>query len=160
MSARLSGGHVTDAQKLAALRHGEWQPENEAALPGVRSYHLSSLYSPDRKCTWGQLAVRFLKANESFLGLQGFINGMLAEPWENQADRAGRVELISPAGAPPLPESVTFLTADHQALAPYFWVVAREWDCNGNSRLRACYMCDDWAAAHPCRLDSLGGAEG
>jgi hypothetical protein len=38
-----------------------------------------------------------------------------------------------------LQESVTLLTADHQALAPYFWVVARDWDLDGNSRLRACY---------------------
>ena len=140
---QLCGGHITDAQKVTALRHGEWRPENDTALPGVRSYHLSSLYSPDRKCTWGQLAVKFLDANESFLGLQGFINGMLAEPWENQADRSARLELVSPSDAPPLPESITFLTADHQALAPYFWVVAREWDQEGNSRLRACYMCDD-----------------
>jgi hypothetical protein len=138
------GGRITDAEKVAAVRHGEWRPENTSALPGVRSYHLSSLYSPDRKCTWGHLAVKFLKATESFVGLQGFINGTLAEPWENQEGRANRVEIVSPADAEPLSESVTLLTADHQALAPYFWVVAREWDAQGNSRLRACYTCDDW----------------
>jgi phage terminase large subunit GpA-like protein len=66
---QLCGGHVSDAQKVAALRHGEWRQENDGALPGVRSYHLSSLYSPDRKCTWGQLATKFLQASESLLSL-------------------------------------------------------------------------------------------
>ncbi|MGE3313219.1 MAG: terminase gpA endonuclease subunit, partial [Limisphaerales bacterium] len=141
---QLCNAHITDAQKVTALRHGEWRPESQGALPGVRSYHLSSLYSPDRKCTWGQLAVKFLKAKDSFVGLQGFINGALAEPWENQEGAAAKVELVSAPDAPGLEDSMILLTADHQALAPYFWVVVREWDKTGNSRLRGCYTCDDW----------------
>lgn len=141
---QLCRASITDAQKVAALRHGEWRPENQGSLPGVRSYHLSSLYSPDRKCTWGQLAVKFLKSKDSFVGLQGFVNGALAEPWENQEGASAKVELVSSPDAAPLEDSITLLTADHQALAPYFWVVAREWDKNGNSRLRGCYTCDDW----------------
>lgn len=66
--------------------------ENPGALPGVRSYHLSSLYSPDRKCTWGHLAVSFIEAKQSMGGLQGFINGNLAEPWEQQDVQQERPE--------------------------------------------------------------------
>ncbi len=96
---QLCKGSMTDAQKVAGLRHGQWIAENKGALPGVRSYHLSSLYSPDRKCTWGHLAVQFLEAQESLIGLQGFVNGNLAEPWENQAAPRQREELIV-AGRP------------------------------------------------------------
>lgn len=128
------GGHISDAQKVAALRHGEWRAENPNAMLGVRSYHLSSLYSPDRKCTWGLLAVAFLEAKDSLLGLQGFINGMLAEPWENQGAPTERNELIVSTVEAVPEKSVKFLTVDCQARAPFFWFVVRAWDENGNSR--------------------------
>jgi hypothetical protein len=34
------------------------------------------------------------------MGLQGFINGMLAEPWENQDSQQERVEVISDSEMP------------------------------------------------------------
>ena len=34
-------GHISDAQKVVAVRKGLWRPENPNAIPGVRSYHLS-----------------------------------------------------------------------------------------------------------------------
>ena len=48
------------------------------AMPGHRSYHLSSLYSPWRLTSFGALAVQFLEAKDSLLGLQGFVNGVLS----------------------------------------------------------------------------------
>jgi hypothetical protein len=103
-------------------------------MPGVRSYHLSSLYSPDRKCTFGHLAVAFLEAQTSMLGLQGFINGNLAEPWEGQSAPRQREELIT-AGAEAIGSApLRFMTVDVQAVAPFFWFVVREWAENGDSR--------------------------
>lgn len=138
------GGHMTDAQKIRALRHGEWKAEAQGS-PGVRSYHLSSLYSPDRKCTWGALAIQFLREKMSLIGLQGFINGALAEPWEDQYERVARTESIirevsTPIGDAPL----KLLSADHQALAPHFWYVVREFARNGASRLLAAGACLTW----------------
>lgn len=141
---QLCKGAINDAQKVAALRHGSWVPENKGALPGVRSYHLSSLYSPDRKCTFGHLAVAFLEAQESLLGLQGFINGNLAEPWENQSAPRQREELIV-AGAEGLDgEAVKFLTVDCQATAPFFWYVVRAWNKDGSSRAIDAGPLDTW----------------
>ncbi len=141
---QLCGQNITDSQKVAALRHGEWRAENPNAMLGVRSYHLSSLYAPDRKCTWGLLAVSFLEAKESLLGLQGFINGTLAEPWENQGAPSERTEIIVSAAEAVQEGSVKFLTVDCQARAPYFWYVVRAWDDKGNSRALDAGPLDTW----------------
>ena len=145
---QLCQGKISDSQKVAGLRNGKWISENQASLPSVRSYHLSSLYSPDRKCTWGHLAVSFLEAKASMMGLQGFINGMLAEPWENQESQQERVEVVSDSG---LPEARRYLTADVQAAAPFIWWVCREWS-KGNSRLVAAGHADDFAALRRVQL--------
>ncbi|HRY52023.1 MAG TPA: phage terminase large subunit family protein [Candidatus Paceibacterota bacterium] len=145
-------GHISDAQKVVAVRKGLWRPENPNAIPGVRSYHLSSLYSPDRKCTWGNLAVAFIQARESLLGLQGFINGDLAEPWENQDSRMERLELIAPPDAPPPAEAVPILTVDCQAVSPYFWFVVRAWGPEGHSRLVSYGHRDTWEEIREAQL--------
>jgi len=139
---QLCAGKITDAHKVAALRHGQWRPENPNAMPGVRSYHLSSLYSPDRKCTWGHLAVSFLEAKGSMAGLQGFINGNLAEPWEQQDIQQDRKETAAPVN---VDGGRRYLTADVQAVAPFLWWVCREWK-DGNSTLIAAGHADDFAA--------------
>ena len=139
---QLCQGKITDSHKVAALRHGQWRPENPNAMPGVRSYHLSSLYSPDRKCTWGYLAVSFLEAKASMAGLQGFINGNLAEPWEQQDVQQERTET---AATVTVDGGRRYLTADVQAVAPFLWWVCREWK-DGNSTLIAAGHADDFAA--------------
>lgn len=141
---QLCKGAMSDAQKVAALRAGIWVAENKGSLPGVRSYHLSSLYSPDRKCTWGHLAVAFLEAQDSLLGLQGFVNGNLAEPWENQSAPRQRDEIIV-AGTDGLSEkAVKFLTVDCQAVSPHFWFVVRAWNEDGSSRTIDAGPLDIW----------------
>lgn len=139
---QLCQGHISDSHKVASLRHGQWRPENPNAMPGVRSYHLSSLYSPDRKCTWGHLAVAFLEAKSSMAGLQGFINGNLAEPWEQQDVQQERPETSTTVS---VDGGRRYLTADVQAVAPFLWWVVREWK-DGNSTLIAAGHADDFAA--------------
>jgi hypothetical protein len=146
---------INDSQKLLMMRRGEWRATNQGALQGERSYQLSSLYSPDRKCFWGSLCVRFLQDKDSLLGLQSWINGYLAEPWENQESRQERVELISPPDAPALPESVPLMTVDVQAVSPYFWIVIRSWSKMGDSRLIAAAHADDWETIR--RLQEVHG---
>jgi len=141
---QLCKGSISDSHKVAALRHGKWAAENPNALPGVRSYHLSSLYAPDRKCTWGNLAVTFLEAAESILGLQGFINGYLAEPWENQSAPRQREELIVGGGEALAQDTVKLLTVDCQAVAPFFWYTVRAWNKDGSSRGVEAGPLDTW----------------
>jgi hypothetical protein len=137
-------GDIRDDQKTLMIRGGKWAPTSKTAAAGFRSYHLPSLYAIGTQTSFGVLAVKFLQAKQSLTGLQGFINGDLAEPWENQDSRAERVELVSPPEAEPLPDSKILLTADVQAASPYFWIIARAWDKAGNSRLAGAYHCDDW----------------
>jgi hypothetical protein len=138
-------GHLMDdTEKIIAVTKGRWKPENPNALSGERSYTLSSIYSPDRKCTLGSLAVRFIQANQSMLGLQGFVNGDLAQAWENQSSQIERVELVADADAPALADSISLMTVDVQAKSPNFWWLVRSWDRVGNSRLVAAGHADDW----------------
>jgi hypothetical protein len=139
------GFAMDDAQKFASIRRGEWRPTNPNAFPGERSYQLASIYSPDRKCTLGALAVKFLQAKDSLGGLQSFINGDLAEPWEDQefSPERKRTELIS-TGEVPVPGGIRLMTVDVQAVSPMFWSVVREWGESGDSRLVFAGHCDAW----------------
>jgi hypothetical protein len=136
-------GHITDAHKTRIVRQGKWIATAKG-VPGVVSRHLPSLYSPHAKTTFGELAVGFLTAKNSPAGLQGFINGELAEPWESQDTRPERIEIIVAQDAPPLEGSVPFMTVDCQLVSPLFWYVVRAWDRKGNSRLIAQGHCDEW----------------
>lgn len=135
---------ITNAQKIAALRRGEWRSENPGAMPGVRSYHLSSLYAPDRKCTWGYLAVQFLEAKIGHVGLKGFVNGVLAEPWKDQLGIIDDFEFLlerraSYAFGDAWPEEKTrVMSADRQQFGgEHYWWVIRAWGAYGKSRLIA-----------------------
>lgn len=75
------GGTWNDGQKIAALPSGKWMATNAAATPGVRSFHLSSIYAPWKSCSFGALAVKFLRDKQSVNGLRDFVNSTLAEPW-------------------------------------------------------------------------------
>ena len=72
---------ITDGHKTRMLRGGEWRPTNAAASAGHRSYHLNSLYAPWRSCSFGELAVKFLRSKETPADLQDFNNSTLAIPY-------------------------------------------------------------------------------
>lgn len=76
------GGLISDADKLRMLRRGKWKPTNKQAEGGVRSYHLSSLYSPT--LTFSQMFVRWIQSVDTVDGLQQFVTGWLAEPWKDE----------------------------------------------------------------------------
>jgi hypothetical protein len=147
------GGHITDAHKTRIDRAGEWRPTSSAAR-GYRGWHLSSLYAASAQTTVGKLAVKFLQAKRSLLGLQGFINGDLAEPWENQDTRSERTEIIVTETAAPLAtNSLRILTVDFQEKAPYFWAVVRDWAPNGDSRIVKAQSLEQWDAIRQLQLD-------
>ena len=74
-------GAINDVDKMKMLRLGKWRPTAKGE-PGVRSYHLSSLYSPT--ITFAEMMTRWLKAQDSLDGLKQFITGWLAEPWKEE----------------------------------------------------------------------------
>lgn len=147
------GGKILEADKTRMVRCGQWRPTAAAtASAGYRSYHLSSIYASSTQTSFGALAVAFLQAQSSLLGLQGFINGSLAEPFENQ-DKAGRrTELVVPTTADPIPDTVPMLTVDCQGASPKFWLVCRDWSISGHSRLRWVGWCDQWETIRAIQL--------
>jgi len=104
---------IHDGHKTKMLRDGEWRPTNPNAAPGVRSYQLTSLYSPWAKTTFGALAVEFLKHKARF-DMKGWDNGYMARPttetahsldWEILAARREKYDLGD------IPEGVALLTS-------------------------------------------------
>jgi hypothetical protein len=102
---------------------GQWVPTQPASA-AFRSYHLPSLYSPSPECDFGRLAVKFLERKQSAFGVQGFVNGDLAEPDMSQGELS-RVSLE--VRTERIGEGTRLMTIDCQAKAPFFWWVVREW---------------------------------
>jgi hypothetical protein len=76
-------GIINDGHKTKMLRAGEWVATNaENAEPARRSFHLNSIYSPS--ITFSDCATKFLTEKHFLQGLQNFVNGWLALPWEDQ----------------------------------------------------------------------------
>ena len=78
------GFHMQNFHKNEMLAQGEWRPTAEPKLPGWVGYHLSGLYSPHGWESWGQIAVKFLKAKGIPEKLRVWINTKLAETFEDQ----------------------------------------------------------------------------
>ena len=128
-------GKITDGHKTKMLRSGKWKPTNLNPEPQVRSYHLSGLYSPWE--TFGKLACQFLSDKKSVLGLQNFVNSVLAQPWV-EIEEEGQDVKISGAGyrmGEQWSECETrIISADIQeAKGFHMWVVVRGWKRSGVS---------------------------
>lgn len=70
---------IGDGDKYEMLLKGEWRATNPKAPPGVRSMHISDLYS--NFVTWGDLAVEWLGAQTNMEKLKAFVNQRLGEPF-------------------------------------------------------------------------------
>lgn len=142
-------GHIRDAEhKTRMVRAGEWKA-TATAPPSFRSYHASSLYASTPQTSFGAMALKFLQAKRSMQGLQGFINGDLAEPFENQDSRSERVEIIvrGADAAKAIGEGVKrFGTLDYQFTAPHFYGVIRDWTPT-RSRLVKPFTANTWEEA-------------
>lgn len=126
------GGEIEDGHKTRMVRDGRWVATNASAAVSFRSRHLPSLYASSPETSFGKLAVKFLQAKRSLMGLQGFINGDLAEPYVSQDTVGQRTELVR-ASIDATVEAKPLMTVDCQAVAPYFWYVVRSWCGNGSS---------------------------
>jgi len=126
-------GHLTDAIKTKMLREGVWRAENLGALPGHRSYHLSALYSVRR--SFGALAVKFLQDKQSLMGLQDFVNSILAEPWEDAMTTESRPLTVGEytLRAPVEESTARIMAVDVQQDCFYF--VCRAFAKDGSSKL-------------------------
>ena len=90
------GKRMRSDQKIAAIQEGEWRATNSEAEPGVRSFHLSSLYAP--QISFGAMAKKFLTSKDDPAALQVFVTGWLAEPYEEQGTGADDDQVLACRG--------------------------------------------------------------
>lgn len=79
-------GIWTNDDKAFFLPRGEWRPTKEARRPNVRSYWLSSLYSPVGMRSWPDICEEWIKAQGNPGKLRVFVNTVLGEPYEERGD--------------------------------------------------------------------------
>lgn len=107
------GGHINDGDKTKCERNAKWVQTNPDAPENHRSFTLASWYAPWPSCSFGETAVKFLKAKEEF-AMQDFDNNEKGEPSRVEAKKldweilAGRRE---PYKLGEIPEPVALLTA-------------------------------------------------
>jgi len=101
---------ISEHLKPAMLVGGHWKAE----APGdgrTAGFHLSGLYSPWR--SWGEGATEFLACKGDPVRLKPWVNGYLAESWEEDAEGIDGDTLLGRREGtwPRLPEGVALLTA-------------------------------------------------
>lgn len=101
------GGVITDTQKVAMLRGGEWRAEKETL--NVAGFHISEIYSP--WVTFGEMAVAFLEAKKNTETLKTWTNTALGECWTEQGDELSASNIYRRAASyDKAPEDVLCLT--------------------------------------------------
>jgi phage terminase large subunit GpA-like protein len=91
-----------DKTRLLSPTHGaEWRPTAEPAMPDIRSYHISALYSPVGMQTWTTCVQKWLEAWDEQNNrvrdarqLQVFYNNVLGETYTVRGDKL-RFEKVS-----------------------------------------------------------------
>ncbi|MBL8966885.1 MAG: phage terminase large subunit family protein [Spirochaetaceae bacterium] len=75
-----------NADKAYFLPRGEWRATQEPRRPNVRSYSLSSLYSPVGMRSWEDICEEWIKAQGHPSKLRTFVNTVLGEPYEERGE--------------------------------------------------------------------------
>lgn len=106
MCCSLNGCVIENHDKDSMLPAGEWRAT--APYNGWRrSYHLSSLYSPNGWLSWAHIADEWLRVQGDPISLKTFFNTVLGQTWDieggetiNDGELLARRETYPEAGAP------------------------------------------------------------
>lgn len=100
---------IPERKKTEFLEAGIWVAEVPELSLEVAGFHISALYAPLGKISWGDLANEFAKKHRNPEKLKTFVNIRLAETWKGQGDapewkqlyirRGGYSENFVPKGA-------------------------------------------------------------
>ena len=135
-------GKITDGDKRQCIAKGKWIA-TEKSQQGFVSRHLSSLYSTATDCQFGRLAVKFIKSKASIEGVQGFVNGDLAEPYVAQDSISARSPELTRGIEVSEDGWSRIMTIDCQQKSPHFWYVVRAW-ADSKSTALASGSCETW----------------
>jgi hypothetical protein len=124
----------SERNRRQSIEKGKWVAGNPNAETGRRSFRLPSWYSST--LGFADAAKKFLTEKHYLHGLQGFVNGWSAMPWEDQFDD-DELNSIPPGAFAKKQE----WEADHIKLAAIdrqidgYWFVVRAFGRDGSSRL-------------------------
>jgi hypothetical protein len=124
----------SERNRRQSIEQGKWVAANASSEVGRRSFRLPSWYSPT--ITFADCAKKFLTEKHYLHGLQGWVNGWSAMPWEDQFDD-NELNNIPPGAFAKKQGWET----DHIKLAAIdrqideFWFVVRAFARDGSSRL-------------------------
>jgi phage terminase large subunit GpA-like protein len=76
----------SNSDKAFFLSRGEWRPTKTPNRPNVRSYSLSSLYSPVGMRSWEDIVEEWIKAQGDPRKLRIFVNTVLGEAYEERGE--------------------------------------------------------------------------
>jgi len=105
---------IENHHKGQMLKGGEWRPTSKSYSDEVRSYHLSSLYSPVGMLSWEELVAIYLDASEKPDGMRSFVNLYLGLPYEERGIRVPPEVVSENRGSyksGTVPDGVLYLTA-------------------------------------------------
>jgi len=105
--------------KPAMLEKMEIRQTNPRPQPGKLSCHISDLYSPFEKASWGRLAVEFIEAQKSVTKLIKFVTSRLGLPWRLQTSERTASDIMNlragyARGACPIQPFFSAIAADTQ----------------------------------------------
>ena len=119
-------GMIHSFERPDMLEAGVWRPSNPNAETGRRGYQLSSLYSIlGGETSLSSIAVKFLLAKGLRSELQNFINGWLAEPFDESMAydfKEVKLELFTPQEI--ADDAVALMSIDVQELG--YWYLIRK----------------------------------
>lgn len=107
-------GEIRNFHKGEFLGKGEWRPTSQSYSDTVRSYHLSSIYSPVGMLSWEDMVTEFLAASSEQDGMRAFTNLYLGLPYRETGARPKLENVIELRGqykSLVVPPGVLFLTA-------------------------------------------------
>lgn len=141
------GALIEEMDKPAMLTKGEWI----ATHPGRRtaSFHINALYSP--WVTWRELIAEFHDARKSPETLQVFVNTVLGETWEADAEKVDTDALSARREhyAAEVPDGVGILTAFVDVQRDWLELLVKGWGAGQES----------WQVAHHRILGSTSQAD-
>lgn len=79
-------GRIEEHQKTWMLENGEWVAQNPGADGTIRSFHVSSLYSPVGWFSWADAVRKWNEAGTNPAKLKTFINTVLGEAFKEKGE--------------------------------------------------------------------------
>lgn len=85
---------IEERFKHQMLAAHEWRQTNPKPKPRKLSAHISDLYSPFEKSSWGKLAVEFIESKKSVTKLIKFVTSRLGLPWRLQSSERTSSDIL------------------------------------------------------------------